>query len=72
MRKLEIQVGASLKDKDEKSVELQELQAKISTLRKQNIENTKRMNLFALAKSNKEFSDIVTDAELKEIHRQYD
>ena len=30
------------------------------------------MNLFALAKSNKEFSDLVSNDELKEIHRQYD
>lgn len=38
-------------------------------LKKQNVENTKRMNLFALAKSNKEFSDLVSDEELKEIHK---
>ena len=41
-------------------------------MKKKDVETTKRMNLFALAKSNKEFSDLVSNDELKEIHRQYD
>ena len=55
--------------KDKNQEEISNLQNTINKMKKKDLETTKRMNLFALAKSNKEFSELVSDEELKAIHQ---